>query len=162
MWSICVCVCVFAVLATFLTTHIFLLCNYHCTDVCVSVCVQCVCRELAHAHVAMPLQSQSALSCCFHSSSESQHSQPRSLPGFTLLVPARSDSLPTFFLSLRESEQDWRHFSVPLTFIHSDGVDQRTRNTRTQKVRSIFLPHHIHKWTLAECGPLRPKCWSIC
>lgn len=93
----CVCVCVFAVLATFLTTHIFLLRNYHCSDVCVPACVQCVCRELAHAHVAMPLQSQSALSCCFHSSSESQHSQPRSLPGFTLLVPARSDSLPTFF-----------------------------------------------------------------
>lgn len=43
----------------------------------------------------MPLQSRSAPSCCFHSSSESRHSQPRSLPASPPLAPARSHSLPT-------------------------------------------------------------------
>lgn len=43
------------------------------------------------AHEPMPLQSRSAPSCCFHSSSESQHSQPHSLPSFTLLVLTRAD-----------------------------------------------------------------------
>lgn len=154
----CVCVCVFAVLATFLTTHIFLLRNYHCSDVCVPACVQCVCRELAHAHVAMPLQSQSALSCCFHSSSESQHSQPRSLPGFTLLVPARSDSLPTFFVSVGV----WAGLETLQCspYIHSF---RRSRPAHEKhKDTESFLPHHIHKWTSAECGLLRPKCWYIC
>lgn len=56
---------------------------------CVSVCTHQD-RSLRLSTVQPCLCSQSAPSCCFHSSSESQHSQPRSLPRFTLLVPARS------------------------------------------------------------------------
>lgn len=92
VWHVWASVCVtITVLATFLTTHISF--PSDCTR---SKLLQAsVWWELAH--VALPLQSQSALSCCFHSSSESQHSQPHSLPSFTLLAPACSDTFPTVF-----------------------------------------------------------------
>lgn len=41
---------------------------------------------------------------CFHSSGESQNSQPHSLPHFTLLVPHHSNSPPTFFSFLVSSK----------------------------------------------------------
>lgn len=101
--SMCGQVCVtITVHATFLTTRtvnlfcsLIVLVQYRTKLNYLRVFV-CVCWELAH--VALPLQSRSALWCCFHSSRKSQHSQPRSLPSFTLLVPACSDTLPTFFL----------------------------------------------------------------
>lgn len=108
------------------------------------LCV-CVCQE--PAHVPMPLQSQSAPSCCFHSSSESQHSQPRSLPGFPPLVPARSDSLPTFssffFFVTLEVQAELESPRCSPTFIHSDHVEQG-RDTRKRKKVHIYA--HTNSW----------------
>lgn len=95
--SLCVCTCgrvyvTVAVLVNLLTTSLFSVLCHNYYDDYQSVCVWG--GGLALAHEALPLQSQSAPSCCFHSSSKSQHSQPRSLPCFILLVLAHSDSHP--------------------------------------------------------------------
>ncbi len=177
---LCVCVacvggCVFEALAKFLISHIF--CFFYVIIIvliCVCVCVQCACRELAHAHVALPLQSQSALSCCFHSSSESQHSQPRSLPSFTLLVPARSDSLPTSFsfFSLWLSGSLSRTGHTSASPLHSFIQTRSTRaleTWRNRKERQRFsklgqfssTKQGIHEWTWAECGLSKPECCFI-
>ena len=97
-------------------------------------------------HVVLPLQSPSALSCCFHSSSENHHSQPHSLPSFTLLVPAHSDSLSTFsfsflffFWGVVELREPW-HTSVSTlhSFIHTGTINQSTKYTKKHK-RSIII-----------------------
>lgn len=128
--SLCVCTCgrvyvTVAVLVKLLTTSLFSVLCHNYYDDYQSYLNVCVCGGgLALAHEALPLQSQSAPSCCFHSSSKSQHSQPRSLPCFILLVLAHSDSHPNcisffFFFVLHAiwmSGQDWTHFGTPFTF----------------------------------------------
>lgn len=89
-WQVCVCVC--TPVHHLSIQHFSLSYNYHFPIVSVTVCVRAH-RPGELARVPMPLQSGSAPSCCFHSSSESRHSQPRSLPASPPLAPARSHSL---------------------------------------------------------------------
>lgn len=128
--SLCVCTCgrvyvTVAVLVKLLTTSLFsVLCHNYYDD------YQTYLNVCALAHEALPLQSQSAPSCCFHSSSKSQHSQPRSLPCFILLVLAHSDSHPncisffSFFVlhAIWMSGQHWTHFGTPFTFTQAEVI----------------------------------------
>ncbi len=136
------CVCVCAVLAKFLInfsySHFPLLCYCNITNVHGCTMGACTC--------SVPLQNQSAPSCCFHSSSENQYSQPHSLPCFALLVCWLALTLFLLFLFLFF----WCFLGVLALLktlrwhFHSDGVDQSTKNIRQQKRKAKIRPIVLH------------------
>lgn len=108
---------------------------------CVSVCFEAL-------HEWLPLQSQSALSWCFHGSSRSQHSQPYSLPSLHL-VGAGSLQLTSSFLSFfggaTGSLGIWIHFIALLRLIHLRGVDQTTKGGKNRNRGTVrYINQVIH------------------